>query len=157
MTFSSLRACASVTPGARRPIPWRYTLARSSRSPGVNQSGIHKVVVRVGNSNVGAITPTIRCGVPFSVSVAPSASARPPKSDCHRPSLNTTGGGPPLVSSAVTNVRPSRALTRSVSNRLVVTSAMSRRRGPAEVRALAEAVETAAIDANDRLWRRQSS
>ena len=61
----------------------------------------------IGMSNAGGSTPTMVCGMPLRIIVLPSASAEPPNSWCHRPSVSTATRAASGRSSSAIITRPS--------------------------------------------------
>ena len=83
---SSARAWSIVTPGARRPTAWKYTLVRSASPRARPAAASTGRPCAVGNSNHGGITPTTTYGGAAqrqrrAQHVGRAAERRPPQAD----------------------------------------------------------------------------
>ena len=107
MAANSPWACASVTPGFRRPITPRFLISRrgSSVATGSCSSGIQRSSL-FGNCMSGAITPTMVTTLLLALIVRPRTVGSPPYRFFHMPLVRIATGSAPFLSSASVNARP---------------------------------------------------
>ena len=137
-------ACATVTPGARRPRPRRKWKRRTVVSSVPNGTGRHTWTSFIAPSTSGGSTPTMMCGRPSIVTLVPTTEGFSPNRCCQSPcEMMATSCAP--CSSSARNARPRNGWTPRVEKKLAVAIDAGTRSGlsPPLITALPKTVRAA--------------